>query len=171
MVMDFAIRIVFYLIPMYFANSSAMVLGGKTPIDFGAKWGDGRPVFGRGKTFKGLFAGVAMGTIAALAASALFPAETGLLSGQYLLLGFLLALGAILGDMAGSFVKRRMGMEQGKPAFFLDQLDFVAGGAILSLPVYSPSPAELAIIIITTLIVHRLSNYIAYKAKLKKVPW
>lgn len=171
MVWDFAVRILLYLAPMYFANSSAMLLGGKTPIDFGKKFFDGRPLFGNGKTFKGLFFGTAIGTIVSAAIYFAFQDKTAVLTPNYPLFGFLLSFGAILGDMAGSFLKRRLGMEPGKPAFFLDQLDFVAGGIILGLPFYVPSLPELAVIVVLTLVVHRVSNYIAYRVKLKKVPW
>ena len=35
------IKLLIYLAPMYFANSSAMLFGGKTPLDFGKKFSDG----------------------------------------------------------------------------------------------------------------------------------
>src|SRR3989344_5366712 len=134
MVMDFLAGVILYLAPMYFANSSAMLLGGKTPLDLGKKFPDGRPIFGKGKTFKGFFFGTLIGTLAAFVINLLFEAQVASLLPDYMLLGFLLSLGAILGDMAGSFLKRRIGMAPGKPAFFLDQLDFVAGGILLGLP-------------------------------------
>ncbi|HLC92815.1 MAG TPA: CDP-2,3-bis-(O-geranylgeranyl)-sn-glycerol synthase [archaeon] len=171
MVMDFLAGVILYLAPMYFANSSAMLLGGKTPLDLGKKFPDGRPIFGKGKTFKGFFFGTLIGTLAAFVINLLFEAQVASLLPDYMLLGFLLSLGAILGDMAGSFLKRRIGMAPGKPAFFLDQLDFVAGGILLGLPVYVPGIAQIAVMAAVTLVVHRLSNYFAYKINLKKVPW
>src|SRR3972149_4153462 len=45
----------------------------------------------------------------------------------------ILALGALLGDLAGAFVKRRMGKPRGAKAPGLDQYDFVAVGLLLSL--------------------------------------
>ncbi len=171
MIWEFISGIILYLAPMYFANSSAMLLGGKTPIDLGKKFPDGNRIFGAGKTFRGFFFGTAVGTAVAFIINYFFPQQSVMLTPNYPLLGFLLALGAILGDLAGSFIKRRMGMEAGKPAFLLDQLDFVAGAVVLGLPLYIPGIFALAIIALVTLFVHRLSNYLAYRIKLKKVPW
>ncbi len=164
-------KLVFYLAPMYFANSCAMVFGGKTPIDFGAKFVDGKPLFGTGKTFKGAVFGVLAGTMISLLLSFASPGQASLVSGNYALLGFLLSVGSIVGDMAGSFAKRRMGFGQGKEVLFLDQLDFVAGGIAFGSILYLPSLVEIAVIVIVTLVVHRVSNYVAFRAKLKKVPW
>lgn len=168
---DLMARMVLYLLPMYFANSMAMVFGGKTPIDFGVNFVDGKPLFGRGKTFKGALAGIIAGTAIAAALAWAFPGETKLLSENFMLLGFLLSAGAIAGDMTGSFLKRRLGLEQGREVLFLDQLDFVAGAFVLGALVYVPTLLEIVAISVVTLIIHRASNYIAFKAKLKKVPW
>lgn len=168
---DLVVKLILYLAPLYFANSSAMLLGGKTPVDLGWKFFDGKPVFGSGKTFRGLFFGVAAGTAAAVIINRAMWGSIDAILPQYVLLGFLLSLGALLGDMTGSFLKRRFGIEQGKPVFLLDQLDFVAGGILLGLPVYAPGAFEIAVIAVATLLVHRAANYLAFSVKLKKVPW
>lgn len=164
-------RMALYLAPMYFANSSAMILGGKTPIDLGTKIWDGNRLFGRGKTFRGFIAGVAVGTSVAAIISALFPVQTAELTGNYIMLGLLLSLGAITGDLAASFLKRRVGMEPGKEVLFLDQLDFLAGGIAFAAVIYIPTLLEIAAYASATLIVHRLSNYVAFRTNLKRVPW
>ena len=38
-------KTILYVLPMYFANSSAMLWRGKTPIDLDVKWVDGKTVF------------------------------------------------------------------------------------------------------------------------------
>jgi len=168
---EIIIKLLIYLAPMYFANSSAMLLGGKTPIDFGKNFFDGKRLLGKGKTFKGFFFGVTLGTLVSLIILMLFPKTTILLSDNYLLLGFLLAAGALIGDMTASFFKRRNGITQGKEVLFLDQLDFIIGGMIFGSFLYVPTFYEVIFVCIITLIVHKGSNYIAYKFKLKKVPW
>ena len=102
-----------FILPAYIANSTAALFGGGKPIDFGRDFSDGRRVFGEGKTFLGLFAGIAFGTIAGnvqgyLIADGLVP---GYMAGgvlTYTVAGFLLATGALLGDLASSLVKRRL---------------------------------------------------------------
>ncbi len=165
------IKLILYLAPMYFANSSALFLGGKTPLDFGKKFFDGKPLVGKGKTFKGTFFGIIIGTIVAAIASALFPGTVMLLTPHYIELGFLLSVGAIVGDIVASFFKRRNDIPQGNEVLFLDQLDFVIGGMILGSIFYAPNFYEMIIVGVITLVVHKVSNYLAFRMKLKKVPW
>ena len=49
------------MLPAYVPNSAAAVFGGGTPIDFGKTCGDGRRIFGDGKTHRGFFGGVLCG--------------------------------------------------------------------------------------------------------------
>lgn len=165
------IRIVLYIIPMYLANSSAMVFGGKTPLDLNKNFVDGKPVFGKGKTFKGTFIGIATGTAAASIIFFALPDVVLSLKVNYIALGFLLALGAIVGDIVASFFKRRNNIPQGTEVLFLDQLDFVIGGMIFGSLVYVPDFYEVIVISVSTLIIHKITNFIAYKIRLKKVPW
>lgn len=168
---DFLAKLLVLLLPMYVANSTAMLFGGKTPIDFGKKFFDKKPVFGSGKTFRGAFVGIFLGTATAFLIQLFFPSISAVLSTQYLLFGFLSSAGAIAGDITASFFKRRSGIPQGTPVLFLDQLDFVAGALIFGSAIFVPDFYELIIIFAVTLVSHKLSNYIAFKAKLKKVPW
>ncbi len=168
---EFWLKLVLYLAPMYFANSSAMLLGGKTALDFGKKLYDGQPILGRGKTIRGTFSGIFVG-ILATAAIYYFFNETALdFTPNYVLLGVLLSVGAILGDIIASFFKRRNKIASGTPVLFLDQLDFVFGGMILGSVFYTPDFFEIVVIAVVTLVAHKLSNYFAFKTKLKKVPW
>ncbi|MEK6973576.1 MAG: CDP-2,3-bis-(O-geranylgeranyl)-sn-glycerol synthase [archaeon] len=168
---DTIARILLFVIPLYIANSSAVVFHGKTPIDFHKKLMDGYPILGEGKTVKGAFFGILFGTLSAVLLYYLLPQTTLLLTNNYLYAGFVLAFGAILGDMCGAFIKRRFGLERGKPVLFLDQLDFVAGGIILTMPFIQLSFIEILIIVIATPLIHKLANMFAYNAKLKKHPW
>lgn len=164
---NLVISIVAYIIPMYIANSSALLFGGGTPLDFNQKLFN-RPIFGRGKTFRGTFAGLFFGSLAAIIANLFIPEE---FVDNYLLFGILLVLGAVVGDIAGSFIKRRFGVAQGQPVLLLDQLDFVLGGFVFTFWIRMPSVAEIALIMLLTLFVHKVSNYLAYKLKMKRVPW
>lgn len=167
----FIVKLLLYIAPLYFANSSAMLPGGKTPLDLGRKFIDGRPILGSGKTFKGTLTGIAVGTGVSAIILIVEPGLAAQVSGDYLLLGFLLSAGAMFGDIAASFFKRRSGIAQGEQVFIVDQLDFVFGGVLFGSLIYMPSFYEVIIIAVATLIIHRVTNFIAYKFKLKKVPW
>ena len=154
-----------YIFPAYIANSSAALFGGGRPIDFGKKFRKKR-IFGDGKTIKGTLAGLFWGTV------------TGIIIGYlinnillYTKLGFILALGAILGDIAASFLKRRFRIKQGQSVPVLDQLDFVMGALILSPLVLIPNAYQALFILIVTPAIHLFVNLCGYLLKLKKVPW
>lgn len=165
-------RMLLIMFPLYIANSSAMLFGGGKPVDFGRKHKDGRRVLGGGKTIRGSALGIFFGTFTAYIILSYFPHEARMNIGQYYLLyGFLLSFGAVFGDMAASYWKRRKGIERGMPVFPLDQLDFVAGGVGLGLIVFVPGIVEFVLLCILTVIFHKLINFIAYKIRMKKVPW
>ena len=169
---NLAIISILYILPAYIANSSAALFGGGFPIDFGRKLKRHR-VLGRGKTFRGFFLGVLFGTVAGNVIS-YFVSGTAYSLGSatfYTALGFLLSFGALLGDLVKSFVKRRLGYEQGHSLLLIDQLDFVAGAIILGSIVYIPGLETVIFLIIVTPLIHLLLNVIGHLLKLKKVPW
>jgi len=145
-------------LPALVANAVPIILGGGTPIDLNRDFIDGHRFFGPNKTIRGFISGVATGTL------------TGAFTGQYLC-GFLMASGALLGDLAGSFIKRRLNLAPGKPFPVLDQLDFVLGALVMRQPVF-PVNAETALyVILLTPIAHIVTNIFAYLLGLKSVPW
>ena len=171
-VSEFVLRISLVLLPIYVSNACAMLLGGKTPIDFGKKFFDGRALLGKGKTFKGTIFGIGAGIIVAAAINGLLFKQTAqYYSNHYVLIASILVVLAILGDIIGSFIKRRMNIERGQPVLLLDQLDFVIVPMLFLLLQNLISFAEIIIVLAITLIVHKAANYIAFKFKLKKVPW
>ncbi|MCS7097405.1 MAG: CDP-2,3-bis-(O-geranylgeranyl)-sn-glycerol synthase [Candidatus Methanomethyliaceae archaeon] len=146
------------IIPIYIANAVPVLFKGKRPIDFGRSFIDGKRLFGDGKTFEGFISGVFFGTVAgAIVYSTLY--------------GFILSLGALLGDLFGAFIKRRLGLPRGHPFPILDQLDFVFG-ALLLFSLFHPIIFEQALfIILITPPIHIISNAIAYLFRLKPNPW
>ncbi|MEM4587082.1 MAG: CDP-2,3-bis-(O-geranylgeranyl)-sn-glycerol synthase [Candidatus Jordarchaeales archaeon] len=88
-----------------------------------------------------------------------------------ILKGFLLSLGALTGDLVGSFIKRRLNLDRGTPAPGLDQLDFIAGAILLSSWFYLPPVEVLLVVVIVTPVIHLLANAGAYVLRLKKEPW
>ncbi|HTX60992.1 MAG TPA: CDP-2,3-bis-(O-geranylgeranyl)-sn-glycerol synthase, partial [Methanobacterium sp.] len=131
----------YFMLPAYLANVSALAFGGGTPVDFSKNFQDGRRLLGDGVTWRGTIVGIIIGTVIAALQGMVFmsygdiftliPGWTtisGLIPtsfGGWVLLGLALSGGALMGDAVGSFIKRRINLERGKPAPFLDQLDFV----------------------------------------------
>jgi len=160
-------KALYLIFPAYCANAAPVIFGGGTPIDGGKTFRDGRPIFGPRKTFRGFFAGLAIGTFVGFILNVL---NNGFIL-KNILLGFTLSLGALTGDLIESFLKRRLGLPPGASFPVADQLDFVAGALLFSLLVSPPSlPVALTIVIITPPI-HLLTNFFAYRLGMKKEPW
>ncbi len=166
-------------IPAMAANSLAVIFGGKYPIDRGASIG-GKRILGDGKTWSGLLGGVLsaamLGLVIGTILDTLYPAG----SKGYIII-FSLSLGALLGDICSSFIKRRLGRKRGERVPFMDEYDFVVGALLLT---YAFEPAwvgdmyvgydsgiSLLIILILIPLLHRTTNIIGYKIGMKKEPW
>jgi len=154
-----AVRMYLMMLPAMLANSSAVLFRGGPAIDGGAKFLDSEPVFGKNKTIGGFLGGVVSGGMVGLLLSQGFQ-------------GFIMASGALLGDLFGAFIKRRLKVRPGQPLPLLDQYDFVVGALITALLFGLPlEPSGCAVFIITVPIVHFSANFLAYKLGLKSVPW
>jgi len=165
-VVDSVIEGLIVILPAMVANATPVLSKGKIPIDFNKKFIDGRRLLGDGKTWEGLIVGLTAGTITGLIL-ALIMRESILIE-----IGILASLGAMIGDIIASFIKRRLRLERGEPAPILDQLNFYIGAVIvLYIAGYRFTLAILLILAIISGLLHILANIVAYKLKLKKVPW
>jgi len=174
-----------FMFPGYAVNSLAVLVGGGTPMDFGKNFLDGKRILGDGKTWRGFILASLLGTGIGMAEhfGALYYPNSYLPPfadnpTTALLVCLTLCFGSMTGDAVGSFIKRRMGYEQGSKVFLLDQFSFVAF-AWLSLALLFPDwfishffnlPAIIMVLIVTPLL-HRGVNIIGYKMGKKKVPW
>jgi CDP-2,3-bis-(O-geranylgeranyl)-sn-glycerol synthase len=159
------VNAIIFILPAYCANASPVIAGGGLPIDLRKNFIDGKPIFGKNKTFRGFLVGLLVGTGVGLAESKAF--------NRPLMLGLLLSLGALFGDLAGAFLKRRLGIAPGNLLPIVDQVDFVVGALVLSL-LLSPSMLtwELALtVLLITPPIHLLTNFAAYKLGMKSNPW
>ena len=84
---------------------------------------------------------------------------------------FLLSVGALTGDLIGSFFKRRIDIKSGNPAPVLDQLGFIILGLFFAAPILQPAGIYAIILITVTLGIHWISNALGYLLGLKKHPW
>ena len=167
---------VWAILPAYVPNSVAVLVGGGPPIDGGRTW-RGTRLLGDGKTWRGFVGGTLGGTLVALAMNAVRPTLAPALPAFPPAAVLTLPLGAMLGDAAGSFLKRRLGRERGAPAPVLDQLGFVAvalGLTLVVAPVWTLATFTLpvlAAVLLLTPLAHLLTNVGAYLLGLKAEPW
>ena len=162
------IKTLLLILPSYVANASPLlavkIVKRQTPIDRGKYFIDKRRVLGNGKTIEGSIAGITMGILCSVGLH--------FLQLQSLEGGIVMSIGAILGDLLGSFIKRRIGIPRGKPLPIIDQLSFLLVAEAMYWLFLGPIPLYILVTsIILTLILHPLTNAIAYLIGLKQVPW
>jgi CDP-2,3-bis-(O-geranylgeranyl)-sn-glycerol synthase len=176
-----------YILPAYVANGFAVfskAVKNRHPIDGGRLFRDGNPVLGRGKSWEGfmigVISGVCIGFLQYLTAPVLLdlivqhitlPTELYPIVYVSILQVFLIALGALIGDLIGSFIKRRLDISRGRSAPILDQLDFLIAAILLGMLV-NPLPLVFVLfLLVVTPIIHLTANVIGYLLKLKQEPW
>jgi CDP-2,3-bis-(O-geranylgeranyl)-sn-glycerol synthase len=168
------------MLPAYIPNNAAVLAGGGRPIDGGRTMG-GRRLLGDGKSWRGTAVGWLAGALVAALLNQLEPAAADLLG--VTLPAFPIAaivalpLGAMMGDIGASFLKRRTGRERGAPFPGVDQLDFVVG-ALLFAVVAAPgwftdtfTLPVLGVVLVLTPVLHVTTNGLAYALGLKDEPW
>lgn len=184
--LEAALAGVWLMIPALVPNSAAVLFGGGMPMDFGRHW-RGKRILGDGKTWRGFFGGAASGVLAGLVLMLLtdaFHVGDGWRFGPWpdsLCVLLSLSFGAMLGDSAGSFVKRRLDIGRGMKAPVLDQYNFVVGAVVLVLAFQPGWFVEhyiegngvygLLLFLVVVPLLHRGVNIIGYKLGKKDVPW
>lgn len=170
-------KAIWLFLPAYFANAIPPMIS-KLKIQKYNKSVDktlmikNRELFGKNKTLFGIFFGILGGTLLGTLQS-LVPLE---IIGfpevkMTIILALFLSSGALLGDLGGSFIKRRLKIENGNSLPLLDQLDFLIGAIIFAIIITPLSLSVILIAFLITPIFHIISNIFAYKLKIKKVPW
>ena len=176
----FLFKCFYFMLPAYFANMAPVMIKGsfkelKVPVDFNAKI-DNNTIFGRHKTFRGLIFGIIFAIVIAFIQYMLYDIDffkwiSFIDYSNWLLIGFLLGSGVVVGDLIESFFKRRLNVKPGKPLIPWDQLDFVIGALIFIYPVYGLSFAQTATILILSFVLHVTINHTAYYLKIRKEKW
>ncbi|MFC6873591.1 CDP-2,3-bis-(O-geranylgeranyl)-sn-glycerol synthase [Halobellus marinus] len=180
MVFDLVAVAFWVMLPAYVPNNIAVLAGGGAPIDGGRTMG-GRRLLGDGKTWRGTAVGTLGGVALAQLLNYVEPVVADAIGAPVpafpLAAAVGLALGAMLGDIGASFVKRRTGRKRGAAFPVVDQLDFVVGAlacagllapgwflATFTLPV-------VAVVVVLTPVLHVATNGIAYVLGLKDEPY
>jgi CDP-2,3-bis-(O-geranylgeranyl)-sn-glycerol synthase len=184
--LEAALAGVLLMLPALVPNSAAVLFGGGVPMDFGRSW-RGKRILGDGKTWRGFFGGAISGALIGfmiIGISCSLNAEGIWGYGDLpwaACIVLSLAFGSMLGDSAGSFVKRRLEIGRGEKAPLLDQFNFVLGAVIMVL-IFRPSwfldhyiegngIIGLIVFLIIVPLLHRGVNIIGYKMGKKDVPW
>jgi len=153
------------------------------PLDFGKKHRDGRPLYGKNKTYRGFFVGIIGGLIGAYLQMFLYRFSffqilsiNGLdYNNQALiiLLGVFMGAGAITGDLIESFFKRRLNVESGESFVPWDQIDLVIGAYIFVFPfVYLFISWQIFLCsIVITFCLHVIVNHIAFYSHIRNEKW
>jgi CDP-2,3-bis-(O-geranylgeranyl)-sn-glycerol synthase len=154
---------ILYIFPAYAANGAPVLFGGGVPLDFNMKW-RGKRIFGDNKTVMGTASALVVGVAAGCLESVAFP--------FMLKISIMLAIGAVFGDLLGSFIKRRLDYKSGHAFPLMDQFGFMVFALLFAFWLgHLPALYGIAFIIVLTGVMHPLTNLGANKLKLKDVPW
>ncbi|MEM0361534.1 MAG: CDP-2,3-bis-(O-geranylgeranyl)-sn-glycerol synthase [Sulfolobales archaeon] len=170
------VRALILFLPAMVANALPVLVRvffrNRHPIDFNKNFIDGRRVLGDGKTWEGFVLGLSGSLLLGLGYVYIFG------NGLWVLYAFFMSLGALLGDLINAFVKRRLGMRGGAPFPPFDQIDYLLGSFLIIrlsgvdlLLSTSLDLQSLLIAMVVSLILHPLTNFIAYLFGIKDVPW
>lgn len=149
-----------------------------TPIDGGRTF-RGKELLGSHKTWRGLVSGMVAATmilwLEQLAVAHFDWAQTLVGDVHYaalptLILGPLFAIGALGGDALESFFKRQRGIKSGGSWVPFDQLDYIVGSVIVSLPFVILAPLNYVWILVVWFVIHLAASYTGWLVGLKKDP-
>ena len=163
------IDLVIFILPAYVANGAPVIFGGGKPLDLGKNFIDGRRIFGDHKTIRGLISGILAGVLIGIIIYSLQPEKEILIINRALAM----SIGAHIGDLTGSFIKRRINIQPGKSLPVMDQLGFLYFALIFAYLFCNSTITLLDVTILTilTLLLHPLTNVGAYLLRLKKQPY
>jgi CDP-2,3-bis-(O-geranylgeranyl)-sn-glycerol synthase len=159
--------LIYFMAPAYAANMAPPFIrywtGWNRPIS--ERW------LGNHKTVMGFAAGV-LGALLATCAQSRIAWEGGLVSYEHWVeLGLRFGIGAMAGDSVKSFVKRRVGIDPGKPWVPWDQLDFVLGALVLVAPWLLLSWSDLTIVLFLSVVGHIIVTHAGYWTGIRDVKW
>jgi CDP-2,3-bis-(O-geranylgeranyl)-sn-glycerol synthase len=178
MLYDF-LAILYLAIPAFVANMMPIVAAKLNicprlafPIDGGKKIRN-REILGKNKTFRGILIGTISGSIIAMLQfylpffeSTKFDTLT-----TSLLFGAAAGFGALFGDAIASIIKRQSDIPSGKPFIPLDQIDYIIGFIIFTIPFVNWSFWNIVFLLGFAIIANPLTNLTAYLFGVKNTYW
>jgi hypothetical protein len=128
-------------------------------IDGGARFADGRFIFGPSKTIRGIVSSIIATALAAP------------IVGFTFLAGVVIALGAMAGDLASSFIKRRLGLEPSAKATGLDQIPEALLPCLFLSAVLPLTAADVAIIVLLFFGAELVLSELLFRAGVRNRPY
>ncbi|MBD3208745.1 MAG: CDP-archaeol synthase [Candidatus Nealsonbacteria bacterium] len=183
---NFILSCLYFFLPAYFTNMTpplAKKLGIlkflDKPVDFKMKF-KGKRVFGSHKTWRGILAGLILGTTVAFIQSLLytFPSIQDISFFNYqqinvLFFGLLMSGGALVGDLMNSFLKRRVGIKPGGKFLPLDQTNYVIGAGLF-LTLFGEIDISILVwvtLFTLTFFIHIIFNRLGYHLNIHQAKW
>ncbi|HSE02614.1 MAG TPA: CDP-archaeol synthase [Methylomirabilota bacterium] len=160
------LQLLYFMAPAYAANMAPPF------VRFWKGWN--RPISRRWLGAHKTILGAGLGVLAAVAATFIqsrIPWEGIAAYDHWVGLGLRFGVGAMAGDVAKSFVKRRVGITSGDPWMPWDQIDFVLGALVLTWGAATLSWGDLAIILMLSVVGHVLVNHLGYWLGIRDVRW
>ena len=170
---SFILQAMYFFLPAYASNIAPVIFRSINIFPQQVNAG----IFGTHKSWGGLLYGMVFGTIVFYVQQSLYHYTTfqqlSMINypQQPVIFGFLLASGAILGDLIKSFFKRRKGKIEGAHWFPFDQIDYVIGALLFIVPLYTPPLKIVITLFILAPFLHYTANYIGFLLGLKRVKW
>ena len=180
----FVLSCVYFFLPAYFANMAPPLVMKipafrflAKPLDGGRKF-RGQPIFGDHKSWRGVIFALLAGVIVFslqewLYQFPLFKSISLLDYGQknICLIGFLMPLAAVFGDIGSAFVKRQLKLPPGAKFIPWDQTNYVIGNFIILGPILKLSLVVWLTLFVLTFFLHIVVNRLGYILGLHKAKW
>ena len=170
------------------------------PMDGGRMHKDGQRILGEGKSWNGFIGGTIVGFILSVLLSSqiypwiaavtienfadgesvlqfvtedniLFFVESTKNPVMFYLGQFLLCLGAPVGDVIGSYYKRRKNHKRGEVFLFWDQNDFIICSILIALPFFPLEYYYIIFLLLITPLITLTANFLGYQIGKKEVPY
>jgi CDP-2,3-bis-(O-geranylgeranyl)-sn-glycerol synthase len=161
------VQLLYFMAPAYAANMAPPFVrywsGWNRPIS--RRW------LGAHKTVVGFGLGVLAAVTVTFIQSRLAWEGALVASGHWAALGLRFGAGAMIGDAAKSFAKRRAGVAPGDRFIPWDQIDFVLGALALVWGAAALSGADVVTIVLLSVAGHVLVNHLGYWLGIRDVKW
>jgi CDP-2,3-bis-(O-geranylgeranyl)-sn-glycerol synthase len=161
------LELAYFMAPAYLANMAPPFVrywkGWNPPIS--RRW------LGTHKTVLGLVAGVVAATLVTFVQWCLAWSGSIVPYAEWPRLGVLFGVGAMAGDSVKSFLKRRLGVEPGRPWIPFDQVDFVIGALVLVHTRVALGWADVLTILLLSFCGHILVNHLGYWLGVRDTRW